>query len=89
MTCVSASDDASDCVKLLYLGCFRVGKVRPHPELHRGSQSQSIVPPCFAVGVSLLVLGSLSVLNNISRYIIVVGHLDFLPRVTYPGTPVA
>lgn len=89
MTCVSASDDASDCVKHLYLGCFRVGKVRPHPDLHRGSQSQSIVPPCFAVGVSLLELGSLSVLNSISRYIIVVGHLDFLSQVTYPGTPVA
>lgn len=85
MTCVSASDDASDRVKHLYLGCFRVDEVRPHPDLHRGSQSQSIVPPCFAVGVSLLELGSLSVLNSISRYIIVVGHLDFLSQVTILG----
>lgn len=89
VTCVSASDDASDCVKHLYLGCFLVGKVRPHPDLQRGSQSQSIVPPCFAVGVSLLELGSLSVLNSTSRYIIVIGDLDFLSGVTYPGTPVA
>lgn len=73
--------------KHLYLGRFQMGKIRPHTELHRGSQSQSIVPAVFAVGVSLL--GSLSVLNSIRKYIIVVGPLDFLPQVTHPGTPLA
>lgn len=28
----------------LYLGCFQVNEDRAHTELHRGSQSQSIVP---------------------------------------------
>lgn len=73
----------------LYLGCFQVNKVRPHTELHRGAQSQSIAPPCFEASTSLLEVASLSVLSRLVDTVIVSDHLDFLPQVTHSGTPVA